>query len=157
MHSIAAIIAKIEITKALEERFVMAKSIQLPQGFGMVPLTEALIENIAEVGTNTNVLYEEFEYLNVSVVQVLEEFSFSGMISYIETEYFGGDGGQSSIAWDKGNVICGPTISLNGNLNPINDALKFLGVKVLTLHDEFDEIGLGRNRSTDKWFLHGYS
>ncbi|WP_415898134.1 hypothetical protein [Neptuniibacter sp. QD57_21] len=157
MHSIAAIIAKSETTKALDERFVLAKSIQLPQGFGMVPLTEALIEDITELGANSSVPHEEFEYLNISIVQVLEELSFSGLICYVETEYFGGDGGQSSIAWDKGKVIYGPTISLNGNLNPINDALKILGVQVLTLHDEFDEIGLGRNRSTDKWFEHGHS
>ncbi len=154
MHSVAALIAKREITREIADRFVMAKSIDLPQNMGLVPLTDELNDELVD---KPNTPYKEFEFLNESVIEVLLDVSSLGKVGFIETEYFGGEGVQSSIVCEKGKVIYGPQISNNDNLNPINDALKILGVYVSKQQDEFDEIGLGRNRSTEKWFERGYS
>jgi hypothetical protein len=157
MHSISVVIADKNITDEFASQFFLAKSIGLPQGKGLVPITSELGDDIVELARKPNVPYQEFEYLNESIIEFAKDLSSLGMVCYVETEYFGGDGGQSSIVWDKGKVIFGPSSSVRGSPNPINDALRILGVKILRMSDEFDELGLGNNRSTEKWFERGYS
>ena len=152
MHAIAVILANKKITMEIADRFVLAKSLELSQNFGLVPLTDDLSDDLVELIDELDIPYEEFEYLNQSVVELLEDVSSLGKVSYIETDYFGGDGGQSSIIWENGKVIYGPILSSNNNTTPINDALKILGVRVVERNDEFDEVGLGKYRSTEKWF-----
>jgi len=155
MHAIAVILAKKNITKEIAGRFMLAKSVELTQDIGLVPMTDDLSDDLLELIDNSDIPYEEFEYLNKSVIEVLEDVSSLGEVSYIETDYFGGDGAQSSIVWKDGKVIYGPVQSSNTNINPINDALKILGVRIIKRHDEFDEVNLGRYRSTEKWFERG--
>jgi hypothetical protein len=157
MHSISVVIADKKITDEFASRFILAKSVALPQGKGLVPITTELSDDIAELARKPNIPYQDFEYLNESLVEVANDLSSLGMVCYAETEYFGGDGGQSSIVWDKGKVIYGPSSSFRNCQNPINDALRILGVKILHMRDEFAELGLGNNRSTEKWFERGCS
>ena len=157
MHAIAVILANKNITMEISDRFILAKSIELPQDIGLVPVTDGLNDELVELIDKADILYEEFEYLNKSVIEVLEDVSSLGEVSYIETDYFGGTGAQSSIVWKNRKVIYGPNLSSNTDTNPINDALKILGVRIIKRHDEFDEVGLGRYRSTEKWFERGCS
>jgi hypothetical protein len=69
-------------------------------------------------------------------------------IAYIRTDYFGGCGDQSANVSENGKEIYSGDTEL-GPGNPINEALKLLGVEKSVGNDEFDTIGLGRYRSND--------
>jgi hypothetical protein len=151
MHIVEAIIAKKEITKDIEERFVLAKSIELAQGYAMVPLTDELKDDIDDLVGNENIVHDCFEKLSYSICEVILDTARSYEVAYIETEYFGGEGGQSAMVWKDGKVVFGPTSSKDTD-SPINEALKTIGVRVIKKQDEFDEMKLGWNRDTEKWY-----
>ena len=66
---------------------------------------------------------------------------------YIEAEYFGGDGGQASVLYRSG----AQQGSLNISDSAINEGLRSLGFIAKPPLDEFDSVGLGRERSTENW------
>jgi len=68
-----------------------------------------------------------------------------GGLAYIETEYFGGTGGQSATAFVDGQQVMAPQTA-RGGAGPINQALRRIGVARAEA-DEFDTIGLGERRS----------
>jgi hypothetical protein len=72
--------------------------------------------------------------------------SGSGGLAYVETDYWGGSGGQSAMAWLDGREVLAPARA-TGAAGPINSALRAIGVKRSEEADEFDTIGLGLRRS----------
>lgn len=70
---------------------------------------------------------------------------------YVQTDYFGGAGTQSAAFSRKGKVSFEVYESWG---NPIDKALKMLGVKCDEGKDEFDSINLGKYRSNEDF---GYS
>jgi hypothetical protein len=113
--------------------------IDLAQGKGLVPISEAVRERyeipFLEFGSDT--IPEGI----ISLVKPLKK------AAYLEAEFFGGEGGQSSAAWEDGRLVFGPVSTKDA----INQALRFLGVEKKKSHDEFDALGLGRHRDTEKW------
>jgi hypothetical protein len=75
---------------------------------------------------------------------LLRELSHLGPIAYVETDYFGGIGGQGAAVYADRQVRMKP---LWGESGPINRALKLLGVKRGLLRDGFSALGLGAYRS----------
>lgn len=142
MHVIEAIIAQEKTTKDIESRFVQAKSIPLSQGYSMIPLTDELKDDLDELVDNSKLKYECFKKLTKSVYEILQDSSSLGKVAYIETEIFGGSGSQAAIVWEYGKVIQGPDSS-GITTNPINLALHRLGVRIVSMQDEFDELNLG--------------
>ena len=69
-----------------------------------------------------------------------------GSLAYVETDYFGGTGGQSATAWVDGREVMAPQ-SARGGGGPINQALRRIGVERTEADDEFDTVGLGERRS----------
>src|SRR5262249_32403914 len=71
-------------------------------------------------------------------------------VAYVEAHFFGGAGGQSAIVWQQGQVRL--ALSQEG-IGAINQALRYLGVRASSpgVFDEFDMVGLGRWRSTERW------
>jgi hypothetical protein len=69
-----------------------------------------------------------------------------GSLAYVETDYFGGTGGQSATAWIDGREVMAPQ-SARGGGGPINQALRRIGVLRTEADDEFDTIGLGERRT----------
>lgn len=100
------------------------------------------------------------------LVSLCEDLSDISKTLYIEAEYHGGTGAQTSTKFFEGKKI-EETILDN---EAINIGLKWLGVKAETpppetiwsrlfsskhrFTDEFDTIGLGRFRSTEDWISH---
>jgi hypothetical protein len=80
-------------------------------------------------------------------VTLLKEASKDEALVYVETEYFGGDGGQGAIVAHRGDIFFGPA---EGD-GSINAALRLLEAKKDGAHDEFDAVGLGRFRSNEDW------
>ncbi len=67
-------------------------------------------------------------------------------MAYVETDYFGGVGGQGAAVYSDRQVIMEPEWGESGS---INRALKMIGVKRNLLGDRFSALGLGAYRSND--------
>ena len=90
-----------------------------------------------------------FGHLTTDVLQALLEASQGGQFIYFETEYFGGEGGQGASLFRDMRLEYGPTWD---GIGPINTALRMMGVQTVPpAIDEFQTIGLNRNRTTEAW------
>ena len=78
---------------------------------------------------------------------VVELARLLGECIYIEAEFFGGDGVQASAIY-RGGVQQGSIVLSD---SAINQALRAIGVIAKSPLDEFDSVGLGRERHTDAW------
>jgi hypothetical protein len=120
--------------------------VPLEQDFGFLPVSKQM------AGSDSPLQFEGFERLTTSLHDWAVDVSLRFPLAYIETEYFGGVGAQSAIAWQNRQVIEGPVIANNISMDgPINRTLRRLGVVHGNSHDEFDTLGLGRYRSNDQW------
>ena len=125
-----------------------AKIVPLAAGMSLVPLTDKLLEILkADSGEDAKTVSPVFEYLYRAIVDRAVAASEEAPLAYVEAGYFGGQGMQMAIAWDQGDMAMEPT----ERNNPINQALRLLGVKAIPPDDEFDTVGLGRHRRTARW------
>ena len=72
------------------------------------------------------------------------------MLAYIETNYFGGAGSQAAAVLSGDRILMRAAIPVTRNPaqkdDPINAALRMLGVQTTAGEDEFDTLGLRRFR-----------
>jgi hypothetical protein len=116
----------------------------------MVPLSEDLMREVLERWPAAEVserLSGVFEFMTPSLEKWVQELSRGAAVSYIETEYFGGEGFERSAVFRDANVVLGP---LDG-AGAVNQALRALGVAAKPGREEFDVVGLGRHRSLEEW------
>lgn len=114
----------------------------LEQGFILIPVNNNLqkqfgIGNLSVLEKNKNLQ---------SIYSFGSSLSEKGKAAYVEAEFFGGTGTQASVTFENGSKISGPKVSLKA----INIALQFLGVSKSPSLDEFDSLGLGKYRHTEK-------
>ena len=76
----------------------------------------------------------------------LRSLSIGGRLAYVETEYFGGAGGQGALVCRDGVETMPPLWRESG---VINLALKEIGVRRGILADRFANIGLDHIRGND--------
>ena len=154
MHSLHGFIAIEDVAREFEHGFnegtLIAKSIGLPQGFGLVPMTPQLRAHLASVTGEGEETLKEFSELTESAVWVANMLSQVGKVAYIETESDDNKNVKSAMVWEFGQVIYEPKQS--DTENTVNDALKLLGVTLDGANDEFDTLGLGNHSSTEKWY-----
>jgi hypothetical protein len=160
-HVIHAVIGSRVVVEEFSNRWTLAYPISLPQNFVMIPFTAALFDDIAELMSVSDPdPFAEFERLSASAEIALSEVSRVGALGYIETDFFGGCGTQSAIAWNKGKILLGALkseIIWNGKSyeetptgkSAINQILSALGVWTDQKKDEFDMLGLGHFRDTE--------
>lgn len=122
--------------------FHHAQVVSLAQGMAIIPLTDDLY---GEIGVGGEVDF--FFKLSTQVEEWGERISESAAVGYIEAEFFGGIGDQSSVVWRDGSRWQGPLHTGNA----INEALRLLGARRNSPLDEFDSVGLGRHRDTAAW------
>lgn len=151
MHSVEAIITTENFAQELAGTFVSLRRVTLTQGYIMIPLTEALKDDIEELIGMPSMAYDCFHKLSDSIVQMIKDARCADKVAYVETEFFGGVGEQAAIVWENGDIIYGPEFADNCS-QPINRALKILGVRIIKSPDEFEEINLHWIRSTEKWY-----
>jgi hypothetical protein len=77
----------------------------------------------------------------------IKEWGKGKTIARISTDYFGGAGHQTAKVFIDNKKVYDKSSEFDWKENPINDALKMLGVEHKPGADEFDTIGLGRYRS----------
>jgi hypothetical protein len=160
-HVLHAVIGRRTAVAEFAGPWLSAHLVRLPQGFALVPLTESLFDEIAATGrSEAPDPFTQFERLSERVEVALKGASTTGPLAYIETDYFGGCGTQSAVAWDRRGILAGPfktETSWSGShhvVKPpgewaINRVLAALGVVPAAEEDEFDTMSLGQFRSTE--------
>jgi hypothetical protein len=123
-----------DLREALPDNVVVA----LEQGVGLIPLTDSLREahDIPFLAFGEELVTDGLS----SLVRPLKKGA------YLEAEYFGGQGNQASVIWEDGSLVFGPIRAADA----INQALRLFGVEKKDCLDEFEALGLGRHRSTEK-------
>jgi hypothetical protein len=155
MHDVTAMIAKSEKLTAATRRFKTAVVCPLVQGFSLLPITEDLAKELSVYASQTKApLTKPIEELSDELHALAIEISYDCPIAYISTCYFGGQGNQNALVWDKGNLLFSPTTQGYDQVWPntqISQALRAIGVLAEEGMDEFDTVGLGKHRHTHKW------
>lgn len=148
-------------------RYQHARLVALRQDFALIPVTHELRDEVAGTGIAGGTdPYPEFHFLSAALSEWALEFSANSAVAYVEVELFGGEGTKAAIVWQDGEAILGPLKSEQGwketvegwvpegpalRENPVNQALRCLGVSCGEHLDEFAALGLGRHRSTAAW------
>lgn len=120
--------------------------VALPQDLGLLPLVGGLLKMLRPLAPAD--APPRLDYPAPEVVWLAARLSAGGRVVYVEAEFFGGVGEQYSVGWEGGAVAWGPLAAPDA----INQALRWLGVTVEPdAPDEFDTLGLGRHRFTERW------
>jgi hypothetical protein len=147
-HHIQAIVGSKHVLDILQQRFGLSTVVGLNQGLFMLPMLEEFYEALpSAIDTLAWEGEFHFRFLDAKVVALLIDASKKDAVAYVETEYFGGDGDQGAIVAREGKIVFGPA---EGG-GSINAALRMIGAKKESAHDEFDAVGLGRFRSNEDW------
>jgi len=154
MHEVEALIAK---TKALAEgtcQFDKAVVCPLAQSFSLLPITDAFMEELAHYASKQSSITPPIEHMPEGLHPLAIDISLTSPVAYIRTAYFGGQGRQDAAAWDRGDLKFSPRTP--GYWQPwpntsISQALRAIGVVADAGLDEFDTLGLGKHRATDRW------
>jgi hypothetical protein len=147
-HHIQAIIGSKHVLDSLQQRFGGTTVVGLNQGLFLLPMLEGFYDALpSAVDTLAWEGDFHFRFLDAKVVALLIDASKKDAVAYVETEYFGGAGDQGAIVAREGKIVFGP-VEGDGS---INAALRMIGAKKESAHDEFDAIGLGRFRSNEDW------
>ncbi len=145
MYVIEAIIGREKTLRENVGKYRNARVIPLSQGLALIPIVDELVE---EIGSNDGECPEGFSKLSLCIRKWAEHFAKHGTVAYVEAEFFGGVGTQSAIAWHEGRQA----LQVRFAQDAINQALKLMGVTIMEpATDEFDSIGLGSHRSTERW------
>jgi hypothetical protein len=147
-YTLRALVARRDIFAPTPPWIADSAVIGLPQGFAMVPLTQALRWQFGPADRPW--LYAadaRFYHLPDALVPHVEALSRGGRVAYLEAEFHGGDGEQRSMVWEDG----APRGAPDEGSYAINTALASLGVEPAEGADRFDTLGLGRHRSAEEW------
>ena len=161
-HHINALIGTREALKSFTAKFASPAPTELPFNLVIIPLDEQRLDVIA---MSVEPAIDGFTYLTPRMAEEIAA-ALSGPALYLETEYFGGIGGQSAAYFANGQLRwwgaesseaapAGSALAdlyektANGGKSPINEGLSRLGVAGSAERDEFDEIGLQRFRSLE--------
>jgi hypothetical protein len=162
-HSISGLIGRFFPLQVALRSFPVARVITLPQQYGFVPISHALIEVLAQTFAEApSNAYGECLGLVPPLIAFASHLSHQLPLAYIETEYFGGIGQQSALVWHDGQVVLGPLLIDTSDTTspkplpplsdfPINQVLHRLGVQPADALDEFEALGLHQHRFNDVW------
>ena len=155
MHDVTALIAKSDKLTAVTRRFKTVALCPLDQGFALVPITEEFEKEIAGYASQAKVsIVKIIDELSDDLQALALEISHECPVAYVSTCYFGGQGSQNALVWDKGSLRFSPTTPRYNEAwpnSPISQALRAIGVVAAEGMDEFDTVSLGKHRHTHKW------
>ncbi len=155
MHEIKALIAKRDALTAGAGRLTNAAVCDLAQGFSLLPITEDLAKELAADRLTTKAAADKpIPELSDGLHALAIDISRDAPSAYVTTFYFGGQGKQDALVWDKGSLRFSPaTPGYNRDWphSSISQALRLIGVVAEKGMDEFDTVGLGKHRETEQW------
>lgn len=127
------------------EKYGESQKVDLNNGISMIPMTNELFDEINQMKTSPTI--SKFELLTKNIEHQTIRTIGPRELAYVESEFFGGQGGHIGIIWRNGERDFLGTFEKN----TMNEILKRLGVKRKLLKDEFETVGLTRNRDTGDW------
>jgi hypothetical protein len=160
-YELRALAGRYEITTQAA-RGARSAAVELPQGYGLLPVTSQLLDQLG--GDGVRPFGEAFWFLSSGLDALARRISLAGDIAYLEADIFGGTGTQAMMLWRGGEVCLGPVTTeftatapdpSTSSQWPFNQALRELGVDRGDAFDEFDALGLGRWRHTEDWSTTG--
>lgn len=147
MYELSALLAKHETLLRHVSVRRGARVVPLAQSIAMIPLTDALHEALRRA-RETAPAEPASSGLEPALEAWAQGISQDSAVAYVEAGYAGGIGGQKAVVWTDGQRVLGPLDASDA----INQSLRLLGVSAEgTESDEFDAIGLGAHRHTEKW------
>ncbi|MEM7117217.1 MAG: hypothetical protein AAF614_32590 [Chloroflexota bacterium] len=119
--------------------------IDLPCELFLIPLTSDYVHsnNIPFLPLTDDGITE----IEGNLLKVCLNMSSEGKVAYVEAEFFGGQGTQGCILFERGAI----TEAARVNTTAINYALRWLGIRSSHSQDEFTVAGLSRHRKTEEW------
>lgn len=144
-HSVQLIIGKGLGVQAFLRDWPMARAVELRGGWKAIPVSDDLlgeIEGRMAGAVRSEALDRAPAGLERAMAAATRE---GGALAYVETDYFGGTGGQSAMVFANGRETMAQQQSRGGGA--INEALRGIGVLREAGKDEFDTVGLGERRS----------
>jgi len=145
-HCIHAVVAPNETAGTISTDWPNLPRLDRDNGFAIFPIDADLIDERIAPDKTPTVTGDEFMLLTNGLRDLLRTLSLGGQLAYVETEYFGGAGGQGALVCRDGIEIMPPTWHTSGT---INDAFKLIGMKRSMTGDRFDAAGFGGVRSND--------
>ncbi|GGV87654.1 hypothetical protein GCM10010228_70410 [Streptomyces massasporeus] len=152
-YNLQAVIADEEMLRVATRDVSAARLASIGQGLSLMPMTDALLEAVAEGSGDGAWGFQRFPE---GFEKVLAGWSAGGPVAYVEAEYFGGIGEQRAAVWDAGTLALAPLHVDEGEPfppagSPVSQALRRLGVVTGAAEDEFSAVGLDRHRHSEAW------
>lgn len=144
-YTLRAFIGKRENLIPILEKFSNSQNVDLNNGISMIPMTDELFDEINQMKHSSGI--SKFEFLTENIEQKTIKIIGNQELAYVESDFFGGEGGHIGILWRNGKR----EILTEFDKNSMNKILKLLGVNRTLLKDEFEIVGLGENRHTEDW------
>jgi hypothetical protein len=143
-HSVRLVIGRDTGIAAFLRAWPGSRAVELNGGWQAVPVDDALYDAVVARYPGA-VCPEALDFCPPGLDAALAEATAEGGgLAYVETEYFGGTGGQSAMAFVDGEPKMKPSRAQWAG--PINQALRRIGVTPEAEKDAFDTIGLGERR-----------
>ena len=153
-HNVQLIIGRGVAVQAFLRQWPGARAVELRDGWQAIPVEEPVFA-VIEAKAPGAVRPPELDVSPLGLDQALAGATEAGGgLAYVETEYFGGTGGQSAMAFVDGREAMAPQRARGGG-GAINQALRAIGVTRSAASDEFDTIGLGERRSMEDYGADG--
>ncbi|MFE1103698.1 hypothetical protein ACFW4K_24550 [Nocardiopsis alba] len=154
-YTLEAVVARSTLLREAATALPGAHQLELSQGLALMPVNDALRDHGPTEGKRP--LSDVFSFMSGRLERWIVDRSTLGPIAYLEADYFGGTGTQSSAVWEHGTLALGPLTVGEWERHPeeggpISRALRHLGVRVGPEDiDEFEAVGLNAHRSTESW------
>ena|SRR6218665_734618 len=122
----------------------------LPFDLAIIPLGETQLDRLTQESASR--YDEDFIYLSVELETAIGAAAADHPLLYIETDYFGGMGGQGAALFERGTLAWKDALRDGEKAqvkSPISQGLSRLGVTAADGSDEFDALGLGHFRNME--------
>ena len=141
-HEIRCLVTDPDTAARLRAAHVSTTAVALHGAWSAVPFELRCFEYPDEPGAGE---YDRRDVPEASL-RAVTAMSAHGRFAYVQTEFWGGDGGQGAFVCEAGELVLPPVWSVG--TGPVDAALAVLGVPApeSVLHDRFDLLGLGRFR-----------
>jgi hypothetical protein len=150
-HHITAVIGTAPLIERVAAAAAAPPITSLSFGLVIAPLGEDQIDAITELKPGSYA--HGFAYLSEALQTFLSSVTLDGALTYVETNYFGGAGSQAAAVFSGGEMVFRGATSIGRESirrdDPINVALRKVGIEATDGRDEFDTLGLGRFRSME--------
>ncbi|QAY78153.1 hypothetical protein [Sphingosinicella sp. BN140058] len=147
-HNISAVIGGAEAVARVVEAARSPEPTPLPGGLLIAPLGHEQIDRLTCLRPGARI--DGFKSLSEGLERAVSAATGAGRLAYVETNYFGSTGSQAACVFSQGKLVFQSALPVSraavSRTDPINVALRMIGVEAEIGKDEFDTLGLDRFR-----------